>query len=81
MYQRSNLLISQIRSCDSEILCAEISHQKHNCKKYIISKIYRKPGEILDKFNVFLAEFTSFLTYIKIKIVLHTCVETITSIY
>ena len=34
-------------------------------KKYIISNIYRKPGEILDEFNVFLAEFTLFLTYIK----------------
>ena len=36
-------------------------------KKYIISDIlvYRKPGEVLDEFNVFLEEFTSFLIYIK----------------
>ena len=34
-------------------------------KKYIISNSYRKPGELLDEFNVFLAEFTSFLIYIK----------------
>ena len=26
---------------------------------------YRKPGEVLDEFNVFLEEFTSFLIYIK----------------
>ena len=52
------------KATDWEYLCVEISHQKHNSKKYIISNIYRKPGEILDEFNVFLAEFTSFLTYI-----------------
>ena len=34
-------------------------------KKYIISNIYRKPGEVLDEINVFLEEFTSFLIYIK----------------
>ena len=53
------------KATDWEYLCVEISHQKHNLKKYIIFNIYRKPGEILDEFNVFLAEFTSFLTYIK----------------
>ena len=53
------------KATDWEYLCVEVSHQKHNSKKYIISNIYRKPGEILDEFNVFLAEFTSFLTYIK----------------
>ena len=52
------------KTTDLEYLCVEVSHQKHNSKKYIISNIYRKPGEILDEFNVFLAEFTSFLTYI-----------------
>ena len=39
-------------------LCVEISHKKHNAKIYIISNIYRKPGEVLDEFNVFLEEFT-----------------------
>ena len=53
------------KATDWEYLCVEISHQKNNSKKYIISNIYRKPGERLDKFNVFPAEFTSFLTYIK----------------
>ena len=53
------------KTTDWEYLCVEVSHQKHNSKKYIISNIYRKPGEILDEFNIFLAEFTSFLTYIK----------------
>ena len=33
-------------------------------KKYIISNLYRKPGEVIDEFNVFLEEFTSFLIYI-----------------
>ena len=34
-------------------------------KKYIISNIYRKPCEVLDEFNVFLEELTSFLIFIK----------------
>ena len=51
------------KATDWEYLCVDIS--THNSKKYIISNIYRKPGEILDEFIVFLAEFTSFLTYIK----------------
>ena len=46
-------------------LCVEISHKKHNAKKYIISNIYRKPGEVLDEFNVFLEEFTRFIIFIK----------------
>ena len=45
-------------------LYVEISHPKNSAKKYIISNIYRKPGEVLDEFNVFLEEFTSFLIYI-----------------
>ena len=50
---------------DLEYLCVEISHQTHNPKKYIISNIYRKPGKVLDEFNVFLEEFTSFLIFFK----------------
>ena len=53
------------KATDWEYLCVEISHQKHNAKKYIISNIYRKPGEELDEFNVFLEEFTSFIIFIK----------------
>ena len=53
------------KATDWEYLCVEISHQKHNSKKYIISNIYRKHGEVLDEFNVFLPEFSSFLVYIK----------------
>ena len=34
-------------------------------QKKKISNIYRKPGEVLDEFNVFLEEFTSFLIFIK----------------
>ena len=30
-----------------------------------IYNIYRKPGEVLDEFNVFLEEFTSFIIFIK----------------
>ena len=41
------------KSTHWEYLCVEISHQKHNAKKYIISNIYRKPGEVFDEFNVF----------------------------
>ena len=53
------------KATDWEYLCVEISHKKNGSKKYIISNIYRKPGEVLDEFNVFLEEFTSFLIYIK----------------
>ena len=53
------------KATDWEYLCVEISHQKHNAKKYIISNIYRNPSEVLDEFNVFLEEFTSFLIFIK----------------
>ena len=53
------------KATDWEYLCVEISHKKTGSKKYIISNIYRKPGEVLDEFNVFLEEFTSFIIYIK----------------
>ena len=45
-------------------MCRNLS-QEEWFKKYIISNIYRRPGEVLDEFNVFLEEFTSFLLYIK----------------
>ena len=70
------------KATDWEYLCVEISHQKHNAIKYIISNIYRKPGEVLDEFNVFSGRiYIIFIFHNKIKIVLHTCVETIISIY
>ena len=53
------------KATDWEYLCVEISHKKNGSKKYIISNIYRKPGEVLDEFNVVLEEFTLFLIYIK----------------
>ena len=46
-------------------ICVSKSLTRRMVQKSIISNIYRKSGEVLDEFNVFLEEFTSFLIYIK----------------
>ena len=46
-------------------MCLEISHQKHNSKKYLISNIYRLPNEIVQDFNIFTNEFSTYLSLIK----------------
>ena len=70
-----------MKATDWKYLCDEISHQNHNAKKYIISNFYRKPGEVLDEFNVFLEEFRSFISFIKNQNRPSYLVETIILIY
>ena len=43
----------------------EISHQKPNSKKYLISNIYRLPNEIVQGVNIFTNEFSTYLSLIK----------------
>ena len=40
-----------------DYLCLEISHQKPNSKKYLLSNIYRLPNEIVQDVNTFTDEF------------------------
>ena len=47
------------------ILCLEISHQKPNSKKYILSNIYRLPNEIVQDVNTFTDEFSLYLSLLK----------------
>ena len=49
---------------DWDFVCVEISHYKQHSKKYIIGNIYRLPGLIVDDFQTFVDEFSSFLTVI-----------------
>ena len=46
-------------------MCLEISHQKPNLKKYLISNIYRLPNEIVQDVNIFTNEFSTYLSLIK----------------
>ena len=46
-------------------MCLEISHQKPNSKKYLISNIYRLPNEIVQDVNIFTNEFSTYLSLIK----------------
>ena len=43
-----------------EYLCVEMSYQK-----YLLCNVYRKPGEIVDEMNAFLAEFSTLLQKVK----------------
>ena len=49
-----------------DYMCLEISHQKDNSKKYLISNIYRLPNEIVQDVNIFTNEFPTYLSLIKI---------------
>ena len=48
-----------------DYMCLEISHQKPNSKKYLISNIYRLPNEIVQDVNIFANEFSTYLSLIK----------------
>ena len=48
-----------------DYMCLEISHQKPNSKKYLISNIYRLPNEIVQDVNIFTNEFSTYLSLIK----------------
>ena len=42
-----------------------MSHRTPQSQKYLLCNVYRKPGEIVDKMNAFLAEFSTFLHRVK----------------
>ena len=48
-----------------EYFCVEMSHRTPRSQKYLLCNVYRKPGEIVDEMNVFLAEFSTFLQRVK----------------
>ena len=48
-----------------DYLCLEISHQKPNSKKYLLSNIYRLPNEIVQDVNAFTNEFSLYLSLLK----------------
>ena len=47
-----------------DYMCLEISHQKPNSKKYLISNIYRLPNETVHPVNIFTNEFSTYLSLI-----------------
>ena len=42
-----------------------MSHRTPHSQKYLLCNVYRKPGEIVDEMNAFLAEFLTFLQRVK----------------
>ena len=48
-----------------EYLCVEMSHRAPHSQKYLLCNVYRKPGEIVDEMNAFLAEFSTILQKVK----------------
>ena len=48
-----------------DYLCLEISHQKPNSKKYLLSNIYRLPNEIVQDVNTFTDQFSLYLSLLK----------------
>lgn len=54
--------------CDStgwEYMCVEVSHTKPNSKKYIICNVYRPPEKYIMELDLFIEEFSFFLSKIK----------------
>ena len=48
-----------------DYMCLEISHQKPNSKKYLVSNVYRLPNEVVQDVNIFATEFSTYLSLIK----------------
>ena len=48
-----------------EYLCIELSHHEPHSQKYLLCNVYRKPGQLLDDFTLFLEEFTLFVRMVK----------------
>ena len=48
-----------------EYLCVEMSHRTPHSQKHLPCNVYRKPGEIVDEMNAFLAEFSTLLQRVK----------------
>ena len=44
-----------------EYLCIELSHHEPYSQKYLLCNVYRKPGQLLDDFTLFLEEFALFV--------------------
>ena len=44
-----------------EYVCIEMSHRTPHSQKYLLCNVYRKPGEIVDEMNAFLAKFSTLL--------------------
>ena len=42
-------------------MCVEISHYEPHSKKYLLSNVYRLPGLIVEEFDLFVDQFSSFL--------------------
>ena len=42
-----------------------MSHRTPHSHKYLFCNVYRKPGEIVDEMNAFLAEFSTLLQKVK----------------
>ena len=42
-----------------------MSHRTPHSQKYLLCNVYRKPEEIVDEMNAFLAEFLTFLQRVK----------------
>ena len=63
-----------------ECLCIELSHHEPHSQKYLLCNAYRKPGQLLDDFILFLEEFALFVRMVKQLIDLLIFVEIITLI-
>ena len=51
-----------------------MSHRTPHSQKYLLCNVNRKPGEIVDEMNAFLAEFSTFLQRVKnLKKLSHIC--------
>ena len=48
-----------------EYLCIELSHHAPHSQKYLLCNVYRKPGQLLDDFTLFLEEFALFVRMVK----------------
>ena len=57
-----------------EYLCVEISHKMPNSTRNTICNICRVPGDLLETFNIFIEEFSSFMNCVRnLKHVAYLC--------
>lgn len=63
-FNAKEIIIDQ-KSTTWDYMCIELAHYKPNSKKYMLCNVYRLPGFIVDEFQLFVDEFTSFLNVIK----------------
>ena len=48
-----------------EHFCIELSHHEPHSQKYLLCNVYRKPGQLVDDFTLFLEEFALFVRLVK----------------